>query len=231
MAGGEIGALNEELWREVDRHTAERLGGDDAALLATREAMVAAGLPAIEVTAPMGKFLQLLVRISGARRILEIGTLGGYSTIWLARGLGDGGRLLSLEIDPERARVARENVERSGLGGVVEVRVGPAADSLQRLADERGEPFDLVFVDADKASTAAYVEWAIRLGRPGTVIIVDNVVRGGAVARGDEGPDSEGMRRFFEMTGSEPRLSATALQTVGSKGHDGFAIAVVNAEA
>ncbi len=204
------------------------LAPNDAALDGALAASTAAQLPAINVAPNQGKLLQLLARLCGARRILEIGTLGGYSTIWLARALPDDGRLVTLEIDPRHAEVARASFVRASLADKIELRVGPAADSLPRLSDERAGPFDLIFIDADKASTAEYFSWALRLARVGSVIVVDNVVRDGAVIDADSNDAAvQGVRRFFERLAAEPRVSATALQTVGAKGYDGLAIAVV----
>ena len=209
----------------VDKYLADRVGGDDDVLRAALADAVAAGLPSIEVTAVQGKLLHLLARSIGARRILEVGTLGAYSTIWLARALPGDGRLLSLELSEDYARVARANLERAGLGAVAEVRVGAALDSLAAL-DEA--PFDLVFIDADKQSTADYFDHALRLTRPGSLIVADNVSRGGAVADPDSTDERvAGMRRFFDRVAAEERVSATAIQTVGAKGHDGIAIALV----
>jgi predicted O-methyltransferase YrrM len=192
----------------------------DPALEAARDS----GLPPIDVTAAQGKFLHLLARIAGTRAILELGTLAGYSTIWLARALPEGGRLVSVEAEPEYAAVAQANLERAGMADRVEIRVGRALDVLPTLEG----PFDLVFIDADKASTAEYVEWAVRLARPGTVVVADNVVRAGRVADpGTTDGSAIGARRGLELLGSHPRLDATALQTVGAKGHDGFALAIV----
>jgi predicted O-methyltransferase YrrM len=194
--------------------------------------MAAAHLPAINVAPNQGKLLQLLARAQGARNILEVGTLGGYSTIWLARALPPGGRLVTLEIDPRYAEVARANVLRAGLAEVVEVRVGRAVESLAQLEAEGRGPFDLVFIDADKPSNPDYFRWALRLSRRGSVIIVDNVVRGGAVADGaSEDPRVRGVRELNDLIASEPRVSATAVQTVGSKGYDGFALILVVADA
>ena len=234
-----------ELWSSVDEFIAESLGEEDAALVACREASAAAGLPSISVSSCQGKMLMVAARAVGARRILEIGTLGGYSTIWLARGLtdrdtsgrvleGNGfgreGRVVTLEANAQYAAVARENIERAGLGEAVEVRIGRAIESLPVLAGESPSlgPFDLVFIDADKAGTPEYFAWALRLSRPGTLIIVDNVVRDGKVIdRTSDDPSVLGMRKFFEVAGAEPRVAVSALQTVGSKGHDGFAVALV----
>jgi len=215
-----------DLWTRVDEYFGDRLvAGDDAlegALAANRKA----GLPPIDVTPLQGKFLDLLVRISGAQRVLEIGTLGGYSTIWLARALPDGGRIVSLESSAHHADVARENLRNAGVIDCVDLRVGRAIDTLPALVDDA--PFDLIFIDADKQSLADYLEWAMKLSRAGTVIVADNVVREGKVldAENDD-PGIEGVRRFTEQLAAEPRLSATVLQTVGMKGYDGFAIAVV----
>ena len=223
-----MGAMSQDLWTAVDRYIADLLVPADPALDEALAASAAAGLPPISVSSNEGKLLHLLARIQGARRILEIGTLGGYSTIWLARALPADGRLVTLEADPKHAEVACANLARAGLAGVVDVRVGRALDTLPRLLDEGQGPFDLVFLDADKPSNAEYVRWALRLSRPGTVIVADNVVRGGALV--DERSDNSGIRgtrAMFELLAAEPRLSATAVQTVGSKGYDGFAIAVV----
>jgi predicted O-methyltransferase YrrM len=220
--------MNQEIWTAVDRYIAGLLEPSDSALDAALAASAAAGLPSINVTQNQGKLLQLLAKIQGARNILEMGTLGGYSTIWLARALPAGGRLITLEFDPKHAEVARANIIRAGLGGVVDLRVGRALDALPRLAAEGSGPFDLIFIDADKPGTADYFVWAVRLSRPGSLIIVDNVVRKGAVidAASDDA-NVRGMRRFFEVLAAEKRVSATVLQTVGSKGYDGFAIAFV----
>jgi predicted O-methyltransferase YrrM len=206
---------------EVDRYVTDLLVRPDAALAAALEASAAAGLPPHDVSPPQGKLLELLARAIGARAILELGTLGGYSTIWLARALPPGGRLVTLEVEPRYAEVARANLARAGLAGVVEVRVGPALETLPRLEG----PFDLIFLDADKAESPDYLEWALRLSRPGTLIVADNVVRGGAVAdAASDDPRVRGIRRFNELVAAEPRLEATVIQTVGSKGWDGFAL-------
>ncbi|EMF55722.1 MULTISPECIES: O-methyltransferase [Streptomyces] len=215
-------------WDDVDAYFTTHLAPNDDVLEAALRDNEAAGLPAIDVAANQGKFLHLLARIQGARRILEIGTLGGYSTIWLARALPADGRLISLEYSARHAEVACRNIARAGLEGIVEVRVGPALESLPKLTDENPEPFDLVFVDADKANNPHYVEWALRLTRAGSVIVVDNVVRGGRVAdAGSTEPDVRGTRTAIELIATHPRLSGTAIQTVGSKGYDGFALARV----
>ncbi|WP_210634228.1 O-methyltransferase [Streptomyces sp. GESEQ-13] len=218
------------LWNAVDDYFTEQLlGGDpDDALEAALRESDAAGLPPIAVSPLQGKLLQLLARLQGARRVLEIGTLGGYSTIWLGRALPADGRLVTLEYDPRHAEVAVRNIARAGLAEQVEVRVGPALESLPKLADEQPPPFDLVFIDADKANNPHYVEWALRLTAAGSVIVLDNVVRGGRVADPDNSdPDVLGTRAALEMFGTHPRLDATAVQTVGAKDHDGFALARV----
>ena len=215
-------------WTAVEDYIAGHLVPSDKALEAAREANLAAGLPAIDVTPAEGKLLHLLARIVDARRILEIGTLGGYSTIWLARALPPDGRVVTLELEPKHAEIARANLERAGVDGQVEIRVGAALDSLQKMASEDAGAFDLVFIDADKSNNANYLHLALRLSRPGTVIVVDNVVRDGRVVDSDDPDrDIQGSRRLFEAIAAEPRLSATALQTVGSKGYDGFAVALV----
>ena len=220
--------MGQDIWAAVDGYIAAQLIAPDADLDAARRASDAAGLPPIQVASNQGNLLQLLAQAIGARHILEIGTLGGYSTIWLARALPTDGRLVSLEAVSKHADVARANLIRAGLDAIVEVRVGPAIDSLQKLADEGTERFDLVFIDADTASTPDYFGWALKLTRLGGLIIVDNVVRKGAVvdAAADD-PDTRAVRRLYEVMAAEPRVSATAIQTVGIKGHDGFAIALV----
>jgi predicted O-methyltransferase YrrM len=220
--------MTEDIWTAVDCYIAEMLVPEDAALKGAVEASKAAGLPEIQVTPNVGKLLHLLARAMGARNILEIGTLGGYSTIWLARALPHDGRLVTLEADPRHAEVARGNVARAGLAGVVELREGKALDTLPQLAAEGRGPFDLVFIDADKPSTPEYFAWALRLSRPGSLIVVDNVVREGAVIDPASGDTSvQGVRRFYDLLAAEPRVTATAIQTVGSKGYDGFAMALV----
>ncbi|MBF6226521.1 O-methyltransferase [Nocardia abscessus] len=217
-------------WADVDRYLVETLVVDPASEAAL-EANKAAGLPPIDVSAPQGKFLHLLARTIGARRVLEIGTLGAYSTIWLARAVGEKGRVVTLEFAAQHAEVARANLDRAGVGDRVEIRVGAALDSLPVLAEEDPDPFDLVFIDADKVNNSNYVLWALRLTRPGSVIIVDNVVRGGAIAEEhSEDPNAQASRELVELLTAEPSLDATVVQTVGSKGWDGFAYAVVNGE-
>ena len=212
-----------KLWDNVDRYISDTLVQPDAALAAALEASDAAGLPAISVSPAHGKLLWLLARTIGAKRILEVGTLGGYSAIWLARGLAPGGRLVTLEALEKHAAVARRNLAGAGLTDVVEVRVGPALDTLPRLEG----PFDLTFIDADKQNNAEYFRWALKLSRPGSLIVVDNVVRDGAVidARSRDAA-VQGVRRLYELIATEPRVAATAIQTVGVKGYDGFAIAL-----
>ncbi|MGA0600474.1 O-methyltransferase [Caulobacter sp. KR2-114] len=217
---------DQPLWTAVDDYLVEALVPADAALQAALEASDAAGLPAIAVAPNQGRMLELMARSIGARRILEIGTLGGYSTLWLARALPADGRLISLEFDPRHAEVARGNIARAGFADRVEVRVGRAIDSLPGV--EGQGPFDMVFIDADKPSNPDYFAWAMRLTRPGGLIIVDNVVRGGAVADADSrDPNVIGVRRMNAMIAAEPRVLATAVQTVGAKGHDGFAMLLV----
>ena len=220
------GPPDHDRWAAVDRYLADRLLEPDAPLEAALEAAAAAGLPGHGVSPTQGRLLVLLARIQGARTILEVGTLGAYSTIWLARALPREGRLVTLELDAGYAEVARANLAPAGLSDVVEVRVGPARDTLAALAAEGHPPFDLVFIDADKASNAEYLEAALALARPGTLIVADNVVRGGSVLDGDD-PSAAGVRRFFDLIAAEPRLRATAIQTVGEKGYDGFALALV----
>jgi predicted O-methyltransferase YrrM len=217
-----------ESWTAVDAYLNGVLVPQDPAGQATLAANAAAGLPAIDVTPTQGKLLQLLVAMGGARRVLEIGTLGGYSTLWISRGLGEGGTITSLEVNEAHARVARANLDAAGVGDRVNIRIGPALETLQRLVDDGEEPFDFVFIDADKRNNARYLEWALKLTHSGSVLVCDNVVREGDVADPDvTDRDVEGTREFLEAVGSDPRLDATALQTVGAKGWDGFAIAVV----
>jgi len=224
-------------WSAVDRYITDLLVPEDSALKDALRDSAAAGLPPIAVTPNQGKLLELLVRVQNARTILELGTLGGYSTIWLTRGLPPGGRLVTLEADPRFAEVARANIARAGFGEVVELRVGPALETLPELAAEGAGPFDLIFIDADKGNYPGYFEWSLKLSRPGTLIVGDNVVRDGAILD----PDAKdpltgdtnlirGVRRFYELLSAEPRVSATAIQTVGGKGYDGFALAIVEGE-
>ena len=221
--------MSQDQWTAVDRYLNDLLVPPDDALDAALRDSAAAGLPAISVSPSQGKFLHLLARIQGARSILEVGTLGGYSTIWLARALPADGRLITLEFDAKHAEVARKNLARAGLDGIVEVRLGRAIETLPQLEREGRGLFDLVFIDADKVSTPDYFSWALRLTRRGSVIIVDNVVRKGAVTDVNSTDASvQGIRRFNEMLAAERRVDATAIQTVGSKGYDGFAIALVS---
>jgi predicted O-methyltransferase YrrM len=221
-----------ERWSAVDGYTAELLIGPDDALDHAARASAAAGLPQIAVSPNQGKLLYLLARIHGARSVLELGTLGGYSTIWLARAVPSGGRLVTVELEPRYAEVAAANIERAGLSGLVEQRVGPALDALRRLREQRAGPFDMTFIDADKKGTPEYFEAALELSRPGSVIVTDNVVRNGALIDPDaDDPGVLGMRRFQELLGADRRadrrVSATTIQTVGSKGYDGFTLALV----
>ena len=227
--------MNQHLWTAVDDYISEHLLPADPALDAALVASDAAGLPPIAITPNQGKLLELLARIHGARSILELGTLGGYSTIWLARALPEGGRLVTLERNPDYAEVARANIARAGFGGIVEIRVGPALQTLPELHAEGAGPFDLIFIDADKQNYPGYLEWSLRLSRVGTVIVGDNVVRAGAIIDPDaddpgfaDGGGAAGARLFYEMLAGEPRVSATAIQTVGAKGHDGLALALVS---
>jgi predicted O-methyltransferase YrrM len=223
-------AAGQALWSEVDRYFCSLLAParTEDKLDAALKANELAGLPQIDVTRLQGKFLEFLVRISGARCFLEIGALGGYSTIWLARALPGDGRIVSLELDPRHAEIARANLENAGVLDCVDLIVGPAIDTLPTLKNSPAAPFDLIFIDADKQSYPAYLEWSLKLSRPGTVIVADNVVREGKVIEADSDDENvQGVRRFTELLAAEPRLSATVLQTVGVKGYDGFALAVV----
>lgn len=214
------------LWSEVDDYIIGHLLGEDEALAAALRNNEGHGLPPIDVSATQGKMLHLFAKMASARRILEVGTLGGYSTIWLARALPDDGRLVTLELETHHAAVARENLDKAGVGDLVDIRVGTATETLAAMTDEA--PFDLIFIDADKPNNVTYVREAIRLSRPGTTIIVDNVVREGGVLAADS--DDEriiGTRALFEMLANEPRLDSTAVQTVGAKKWDGFVLAVV----
>ncbi len=223
--------MREERWAAVDDYLAARLVPVDPVLEAALDASRAGGLPSINVTPTQGAFLALLVRLQGARSVLEIGTLGGYSTIWLARALPAGGRVVTLEVDEGRAEVARANLSRAGLDGVVEVRVGPALATLPRLVAEETGPFDVVFVDADKSNNPAYFAWSRRLTRPGSLIIVDNVVRDGAVLEaGSADPDIVGTRRLHDEIAADPGVRASVIQTVGAKGWDGLALVLVEEE-
>jgi predicted O-methyltransferase YrrM len=226
-----MGAMTQEQWSAVDQYLTDTLIPADDALDAALRASADADLPAINVAPNQGRLLHLLALMSGARNILEVGTLGGYSTIWLARALPSGGRLTTLEADPKHAEVARGNIDRAGLADQVSVRVGRAIDTLPQLAEEGVGPFDLVFIDADKPSNPDYFGWALRLTRPGSVIVVDNVVRGGAVAdAASDNPAVQGVRAMNELVAATLNVTATAIQTVGSKGYDGLLVARVNDE-
>jgi len=217
-----------DTWKKVDSFFTEALIPADAALDAASAANRESDLPAIDVTPLQGKFLELLIRATGARRVLEIGTLGAYSTIWMARAVGEQGKVVTLEIDPHHAEIAQRNLANAGLAPRVDLRIAPGADSLATLIAERSAPFDFIFVDADKAGYPDYIEWSLKLSRPGTLIVADNVVRDGKVTDPrNPDPNIQGVRRFTDLLAHEPRLSATVLQTVGSKGYDGFAIALV----
>jgi predicted O-methyltransferase YrrM len=220
--------MAQEQWTRVDRYITDLFVPSDPVLDAALEASAAAGLPPHNISPSQGQLLLVLARLQGARTILEIGTLGGYSTIWLARALPADGQLITLEADPKHAEVARGNLARAGLADVVELRIGRALDILPGLAAEGRGPFDLIFIDADKPSNPDYLAWALKLSRRGTMVIADNVVRNGAVVDAASGdPGVRGVRRFNELLAGDPRVSATVIQTVGSKGYDGFAIALV----
>jgi predicted O-methyltransferase YrrM len=220
--------MNQERWTAVDRYFDGLLVKADPVLEAALADSAAAGLPAIHVSPSQGKFLHVLAVLVGAKNILEIGTLGGYSTIWLARALLAGGRVITLEAQERHARVATANIARAGLSDVVEIRLGPALETLPKLAGEKREPFDLIFIDADKPATADYFNWAVKLARRGSLIVVDNVMRKGAIVdAGSEEPEIVGMRRCVATMAADKRVTVAAVQTVGSKGYDGFAVAVV----
>ena len=219
--------MSKKTWTAVDDYIVASLFEADPVLDAVLAANRDQGLPAIDVSAAQGKLLSLLVRIRGASKVLEIGTLGGYSTIWMARGLPADGRIVSLELDPHHAKVARANFERAGVSDTIDLRVGPALRSLAALGGENAGPFDLIFIDADKPNNPNYLDWAMRLSRPGTVIVCDNVNRDGAVVHEKSGDANvEGARAAFSFIGRDKRLDGTAIQTVGAKGYDGFAIAI-----
>lgn len=216
------------VWEQVDEYIVDRLCPNDRVLDEVIVTNRKADLPEIDVTANQGKFLQLLVQIKGAKRILEIGTLGAYSTIWMARGLSEGGRIITLELSPHHAEVAKKNIARAGLEQTIEVRTGDALEQLAQMEKEGVEPFDLIFIDADKPNNPNYLRWALHFSRPGTVIVGDNVIRNGEIAdRHSTDPRVQGVRTFFDMLSGDPNISATALQTVGSKGYDGFMIGIV----
>lgn len=223
--------MNQEVWTAVDEYINGLLVPSDAVLDAALASSAAASLPTIQVSPPQGKMLHVLARLVGARNILEIGTLGGYSTIWLARALPSGGRVLTLEANPKHAEVARANFVRAGLTNVIELRLGKALDLLPQVASEGRGPFDLIFIDANKSNMAEYFEWAVKLSHRGSVILADNVIRhGGVIDATSDDADIQGVRRFTERLAADSRVSATAIQTVGSKGYDGFALIVVVAE-
>ncbi len=220
--------MQPKIWTAVDEYLNAKLGNSDSVLEATLAANAEAGLPAINVAPNQGKLLYLLARMSGARRILEIGTLGGYSTIWLARAVPAGGTVVTLESEPRHVEVATENIRRAKLKSSVDIRPGPALETLDRLVKEEVEPFDFVFIDADKPTYPVYLEWAIKLSRPGTVIVADNVIRGGKIVDAENSdPRVQGVRKFFDEIAKDTLLIATAVQTVGTKGYDGFALAIV----
>lgn len=220
--------MSQATWSSVDHYFSQALAPSDAVLDAALQASQAAGLPAIQVSPLQGKLLMLIAQAHASRSILEIGTLGGYSTIWLARALPPGGRLITLESEAHHAKVAQENIDRAGFATTVEIRVGRAIETLPRLETEGKGPFDFIFLDADKVSYPEYLDWSLRLARPGTVIVADNVVRNGAVVDpASLDANVQGVRRFTERMAAEPRVSSTVLQTVGSKGYDGFALAIV----
>jgi len=217
-----------DVWRKVDSFFTDALISADPALGAALAANREGGLPAIDVTPLQGRFLEILLRSTGAKRVLEIGTLGGYSTIWMARAIESSGRVITLELDQHHAAIARRNLKEAGVADRVDLRVGPASESLAALVDQNTTPFDFIFIDADKAGYPDYIQWSLKLSRPGTLIIADNVVRDGKVIDPND-PDANihGVLRFTDIVAAEPRLSTTVMQTVGSKGYDGFAISIV----
>lgn len=224
--------MTQDVWNAVDRYFAGLLVPPDPALDEALQASSRAGLPTINVSPSQGKFLHLLVKLQGARKVLEIGTLGGYSTIWLARAVGAGGRVITLEVEARHAEVARSNFARAGVQDRIELRLGPALETLPQLAAQGAGPFDFIFIDADKPAIPDYFTWALKLARRGSLIVVDNVVRKGAVVDASSSdPDVQGVRRFLNMLAAEKCVDATALQTVGSKGYDGLALALVTGEA
>jgi predicted O-methyltransferase YrrM len=221
--------MSQNEWIAVDEYISSLLVQPDAALNETLKTSAAAGLPSINVSPCHGKMLHILARMNRAQNILEIGTLGGYSTIWLARALPANGRLITLEIDPKHAEVAKKNLNRAGVADRVELRLGPALTSLSQIESERRDPFDFIFIDADKPNNSNYFEWALRLSRPGSAIVVDNVVRSGKIVDPqNQEPNVEGVRQLNDMLSREKRVSVTEIQTVGVKGYDGFALAIVN---
>jgi len=221
--------MNQTLWEEVDAYLADTLLPRDDALTGALAASAAAGLPAIQVSPPQGRLLEMLARAIGARRILEIGTLGGYSTLWLARGVTSGGKLITIENDPKHADVARANFARAGRSSAIDLRVGAALELLPQLEREHAGPFNLIFVDADKVNLPDYFTWSVRLSRPGSLIVIDNVIREGEVVNAESADAAvQGVRRMNERIAKEPRVSATAIQTVGGKGYDGLAFVLVD---
>ncbi|ANS73791.1 methyltransferase [Paenibacillus yonginensis] len=219
----------QKLWTQVDGYMADRLVAEDEVLKRVWQNNREAGLPEIDVAPNQGQLLQLLVRMQGAQRILEIGTLGGYSTVWMARALPEDGELVTLEYDPHHAEVAQQNLELAGVSDKVTIRVGAALDELAKMEQERAGDFDFIFIDADKPNNPGYLEWALKFSHPGTVIVGDNVVRGGEILNpNSEDPRVRGVQNFFDMLAKEPRVTATALQTVGIKGYDGFMMGIVN---
>lgn len=221
--------MNQELWTAVDTYIKEKMVPNDDVLTAAQQNGIDAGLPAIAVSPTQGKLLHLLARMCDARNILEIGTLAGYSTIWLARALPAGGRVITLEMDPKHAEVSRKNFAMAGLDKVIELRLGKASESLEKLAAEGRGPFDLIFIDADKKGIPEYFESSLKLSRPGSVIVIDNIIRDGKVIDANsEDPDVQGVRRFNDVLSTDTRVSATEIQTVGEKGYDGFALLLVN---
>jgi predicted O-methyltransferase YrrM len=223
--------MDEEKFAAVDAFVEETLVEHDEALRGALQAAGQAGMPSIQVSPPQGKLLQMLVRLQGARTLLEFGTLGGYSTILLARALPEDGRLITLEANAEYAGVAQQSIERAGLAERVELRVGPALETLTELEDEGAGPFDFVFIDADKVNTPNYFAWALDHSRPGSLIVADNVVRGGTLAEASSAdPATQAQRRLHEMITEDPWVEATTIQTVGSKGYDGFTIALVEGD-
>jgi predicted O-methyltransferase YrrM len=222
--------MNETIWADVDRYIVDALVQEDEVLTQALRASEAAGLPSIAVSASQGKLLHILARAMGVRSALEIGTLGGYSTIWIARALLGGGRMITLEADPKHAEVARANIARAGFADIVEVRLGKALDTLPKLQAENKGPFDLVFIDADKVNIPQYYEWSLKLTRPGSLIVVDNVVRDGGLIDPNGDESVQGVRKLHEILAKDKRVSATTIQTVGSKGWDGVTFALVAAE-
>jgi predicted O-methyltransferase YrrM len=219
--------VSDERWDQVELWIRDRVIHDDDALIGAVERSDAGGLPSIQVDPTMGKLLNLIARMVGAQKILEVGTLGGYSTIWMARALPEDGKLITLEFDPQHAKVAAENIAAAGFRDLVDLRVGPALDELPRISEAGEGPFDLVFIDADKSNQDKYLAWALDLTRVGSVIIGDNIVRGGRTISPAPDAGSDGIRGFMDMLAADPRIDATVIQTVGSKGWDGFALGLV----